>query len=153
MNWKGLLMPRILVALDDSLISLHAAHEAARLFPNGEFLAITVTRRSVPWIASGWDYGTVYPVVPFDLPEVGPYANEIAARAGEAGLPDAEILVSEGDPARAICAAAESHAVDVIVVGSHAKSALRRIVDPSVSLAVLHSATRPVLVVNAPASD
>jgi nucleotide-binding universal stress UspA family protein len=146
-------MPRILVALDDSLVSLRAAHEASRLFPNGEFLAITVTRRAVPWIATGWDYGAVYPVEPYDLPDVSLYVDELAALADEAGLADAEILVGDGDPARVICDAAESHSVDVIVVGSHDKGTLRRIVDPSVSQAVLHATDRPVLVVSTPQSD
>jgi nucleotide-binding universal stress UspA family protein len=140
-------MMRVLVAIDDTLVSLRAAREAARLFSSAEFLVINVTRRQVPWVA-GWEYGAAYSVEMSDLPAEGLHDDELGAFVTEAGLAVAEILtVENGDPARAICEAAEAHDVDVIVVGSHDKGVLRRLFDPSVSDAVVHGTYRPVLVV------
>ncbi|TML12798.1 MAG: universal stress protein [Actinobacteria bacterium] len=52
-----------------------------------------------------------------------------------------------GDPVVAIRRAATERDVDVIVVGSHDKNFLRRIVSPSVSRELAHKANRPVLIV------
>jgi nucleotide-binding universal stress UspA family protein len=49
---------------------------------------------------------------------------------------------------------ADEHDVDVIVVGSHDKTAWRRLFDPSVAADVVRDTSRPVLVVSGtPPSD
>jgi nucleotide-binding universal stress UspA family protein len=53
-----------------------------------------------------------------------------------------------GDPVQMIREAADEHDVDVIVVGSHDKSALRRIFDPSVAAGLIRATHRPVVVVS-----
>jgi len=73
---------------------------------------------------------------------------DLTALAQGAGVADPEIVAIAGDPVTRICAAAEEHGVDVIVVGSHDKSALRRLVDPSVAAGVVRATYRPVLVVS-----
>ena len=141
-------MVKVLIALDESSIALRAAHEAEKLFPGAEFLVVNVTRRVVPWIGGG-SFGTVYPVYPVELPPV-PHIeeDELNALAEDVGLDDAEILQVEGDPATAICDAAHAHDVDVVVVGSHDKGVLRRLLDPSVAHAVVQGTYKPVLVVS-----
>lgn len=141
-------MAKVLIAVDDSLVSLRAAREGARLFGTAEFLVINVARRLVPWV-SGWEYGAAYPLEISDLPAEGLDEDELGALAVEAGLGPAEVLKVEAvDPAQAICEAAEEHDVDVIVVGSHDRGILKRLLNPSVSHAVLEGTYRPVLVVN-----
>jgi nucleotide-binding universal stress UspA family protein len=49
---------------------------------------------------------------------------------------------------RPLCKVADRHDVDVIVVGSHDKTGLRRLFDPSVADGVVHRSPRPVLVVS-----
>ncbi|MEO8698052.1 MAG: universal stress protein [Acidimicrobiales bacterium] len=69
-------------------------------------------------------------------------------------MSDAEALTTTGNPVRLVCLAAEDHDVDVIVVGSHDKSALRRLIDPSVAVGIVRETYRPVLVVSGePPSD
>ncbi len=140
-------MTKVLVALDESPTSLRAAREAARLFPNAEVLVVNVIRQVVPWGLVG-EFGAVYPVALVDLPVEEQSTDEIVALAGSAGLDDVEVITVEGDPAAAICAAAEAHDVDVVVIGSHHKGMLRRLFDPSVAEAVVHRTHRPVLVVS-----
>jgi nucleotide-binding universal stress UspA family protein len=69
-------------------------------------------------------------------------------RAQVAGVPHPVALASSGDPVIQICRAAEDHDVDVIVVGTHHKTALRQLFDPSVSTGVVRESLRPVLVVS-----
>jgi nucleotide-binding universal stress UspA family protein len=137
---------KILVALDASPASLRAAHEAGRLFPDAEFLVVNVTRRVVPWVAEG-EFGTVYPATIYAFNE-GLEPEEVMAAAEAAGLDDVAALRLAGDPADAICAAADAHDVDAVVVGSHDYGVLRRLFDPSVAQAVVRGTFRPVLVVS-----
>ena len=140
-------MQKILVALDESPISLRAARAASALFPDAEFLVINVTRLVVPWVMAG-EFGAVYPMRSADIAALTPDEAELEAIAHEAGIDDPVVLTPVGDPATSICEAAERHDVDVIVVGSHDKGVLRRLMDPSVAEAVVHGSHRPVLVVS-----
>lgn len=56
-------------------------------------------------------------------------------------------LVREGDPATEIVRVADEEACDAIVIGSHGRSGLGRLLIGSVADAVLRKATCPVLVV------
>jgi nucleotide-binding universal stress UspA family protein len=138
---------RILIALDESLISLRAAREAGRLFGDAEYMVVNVTRHAVPWVAAG-AFGTVYPVPLTELRPSRLDEDELRTLAEQAGIHAAEVLPEFGDPASAICDAAEEHDVDVVVVGSHDKGVLRRLIDPSVAQAVVRGTDRPVLVVS-----
>jgi nucleotide-binding universal stress UspA family protein len=61
------------------------------------------------------------------------------AQAEEAGVPDPDVLMTAGDSVTRICAVADDQDVDVIVVGSHDKTALRRLFDPSVAAGATRS--------------
>jgi nucleotide-binding universal stress UspA family protein len=138
---------RILIALDESAISRRAASEARRLFPNGEFLVVNVSRRVVPWLVTG-EFGMVYPAENVLLHDDGLDEEHLTSLAEAAGINPTDVLTIVGDPAHTICQAADDHDVDVVVVGSHDKGVLRRLVDPSVAQAVVQGTYRPVLVVS-----
>ena len=143
---------KVLVALDETAASKHAAHVAGRLFagPDTEFLALSVARVPTAWADP---FGGVYALPQSfwdDLPFDGMSEQEIADVADASGIGEAEAIIDVGGPVERIVAAADEHDVDVIVVGSHDKGFLRRLVDPSISEGVVHRTSRPVLVVNAP---
>jgi nucleotide-binding universal stress UspA family protein len=138
---------KVLVALDDSTISLRAAREAVRLFPGAEFLVVNVNRRPVPWLAPG-PFGATYATSFVDLPPVGLDDEALAERAHASGIDDPETITTVGEPASAICDAAEEHDVDVVVIGSHDKGVLGRLLHPSIAHAVVSGTHRPVLVVS-----
>jgi nucleotide-binding universal stress UspA family protein len=142
---------KVLVALDQSPISLRAAREAARLFPGAEFLVVNVARTLSPWVMAG-EFGSVYSPSVEEL-VARPDESELVAYAETAGLDEAAILTAEGDPATAICLAADDHDVDVVVVGSHDKGVLGRLFDPSVAQTVVQGTYRPVLVVSGTPPD
>ena len=147
---------RILIALDESPVSSRAAREAARLFSasGAEFLVINVARVPIPW-AAGAGFGMVAPL-PLDSRWLEPAEEskaELTARAEQAGVPDPEAIATSGDVVTVICAAAEEHDADVIVVGSHGKSTWSRLFDPSISAGVVRETKRPVLVVSGEAPE
>lgn len=177
-------MVNVLIALDDSPVSIRAAREAVRLFSqtDSRFFVINVATLPVPWVGAA-GFGAVTPMViqPHWLDtevaaetdrgddgdvreararDVADGADRIEdqrlveAWAEEAGVPAADVEVRAGDAVIEICRAADEHDVDVIVVGSHDKSALRRLFDPSVASGVVRASHRPVLVVSGdPAAD
>ncbi|HUP73997.1 MAG TPA: universal stress protein [Acidimicrobiales bacterium] len=140
---------KILIALDESPVSLRAAREAGRLFGDADYLVVNVTRHVVPWVAAG-GFGTVYPIPLTELRPSGLDEEELRALVEHVGIEASEVLPEFGDPATAVCDAAEEYDVDVVVVGSHDKGVLRRLLDPSVAQAVVRGTDRPVLVVSGP---
>ncbi len=159
-------MTRVLVAVDDSESSVHAAETAHRLFGDtAEYFAVNVTNivdlASIPWYGAGWGspyaapYGAVWAYrsdVTLDPDGVadGEKTAEAQARevADESGLKGAEVVGEEGDPADAVLRAAEEHHVDVIVVGTHHRGWFDRLVRPSVSKEIIKESKVPVLVVH-----
>ena len=75
-------------------------------------------------------------------------AQRLVARSRAAGI-DASFMVWTGEPGESIVAAAASEAADIIVVGSHGRSRIGRMVAGSVSDHVVRHAPCPVLVVRA----
>jgi nucleotide-binding universal stress UspA family protein len=73
-------------------------------------------------------------------------ASAVVAEARAAGA-DATFLVWTGDPGTAVLEAAEAEDADAIVMGSHRRDPLRRVLLGSVSDHVLHHARRPVVLV------
>ena len=73
-------------------------------------------------------------------------AHEIATRARQAGI-DARYLVWEGDPAEVILEAAAAEEPDVVVMGSHGRGPIGRLIMGSVSRRVSDGASCRVVVV------
>jgi nucleotide-binding universal stress UspA family protein len=73
-------------------------------------------------------------------------ARMLAERARAAGA-NATFLVWEGDPAEVILAASEAEDIDVVILGSHRRGLLGRLVLGSMSARVSEQARCPVLVV------
>jgi len=74
---------------------------------------------------------------------------EAKAEAERVGLA-VETVLRSGDPAGEICAVAASERARLLVIGSHGHGAVLSVLLGSVSSAVLHRASCPVVVVRAP---
>src|SRR4051794_26989379 len=145
---------RVLVATDGSEASFEAARAAVGLFPDGEFLLVTVIDEQEDPMADAGGFE-------------GPAMNETEARdehradvvGAQGALADTatafgasavhqRILEQRGEGRGAkLCAAADEEAADVVVVGSHGHGVLADALLGSVSNYVVHHSTRPVLVV------
>ena len=147
-------MPKVLVALDESELSVHVARVAKRLFagPGTELLAISVATVPTLWADP---FGGVHTLKgdsdgDDDILTENDLEVRLADVMKEADLQPDETLLEVGGPVERICAAAEDFDVDVIVVGTHDKGFFRRMIDPLVSEGVLTHTTRPVIVVHPP---
>jgi nucleotide-binding universal stress UspA family protein len=148
-------MPKVLVALDESDLSVHVARVAKRLFagPATEFLAISVATVPTLWADP---FGGVHTLKgDYDGDDDVLTENDLEVRLAdiekEADFEPDQTLREVGEPVERIVAAAEDYDVDVIVVGTHDKGFFRRMIDPLVSEGVLTHTTRPVIVVHPPA--
>jgi nucleotide-binding universal stress UspA family protein len=140
-------MKPIVLATDGSPSAAAATTKAIDLAHELDAPLIVATIWQITYEPVGLAFG---PVVP-DLDSVGrERAIEIAAKAEEearaAGV-EVEIEVRHGIPGHEICAIANTYDAQLIVLGSHGWGAFRRLLFGSVSTAVLHHATQPVLVV------
>ncbi len=70
----------------------------------------------------------------------------IVAKLSQAGI-QAEALILHEDPRQAICQTAETRGCDLIVMGTHHHSAIRRALLGSVSSYIAHHAPAPLLLV------
>lgn len=77
-------------------------------------------------------------------------AQRLVARSRAAGI-EAAFMVWTGEPGESIVAAAAAETADIVIVGSHGRSRIGRMVAGSVSDHVVRHAPCPVLVVRASA--
>lgn len=168
--------PRVLLAVDDSELSLRAAKVAHHLFGDrAKYFVISVGPQAL--LLPGGDpmmFGVPYPMVPLAMPGLaiaptmatdGHHGVELptddAAPSGvdraeadarsvsdAADLPAGSVAIgATGDPVEQIRAAANDEAIDVIVVGASSGKWWQHFLDPSVSKSVVRHADRPVLIV------
>jgi nucleotide-binding universal stress UspA family protein len=134
----------VLLATDLGHASADAAERAIDLAAQleAELLIVSVIDdgRSVP------DGGAVPPRVDQVRDERNSVAQALVMQARRAGVA-ARFLIWQGDPGESITAAAESESCDLIVVGTHGRTGLRRSLAGSVSDYVIRNASCPVLVV------
>jgi nucleotide-binding universal stress UspA family protein len=135
---------RLLLATDLSSASQRAAEEAIRLaVDTGAQLVVLSVIDPRHLRLPG---GIVLRRVDQERSRIEVGVQRLVAQARQAGV-HATFLVWEGDPAEAILAASESEGVDAIVLGSHGRGLLARLVLGSTSTRVSEQATCRVLVV------
>jgi len=135
---------RLLLATDLSTASDRAADEAIRLaVESGATLVILSVvdprRLRLPG-------GRFLRRIDQERSRIEASAGLLADRARSAGA-RATFLVWEGDPAEVILAASEAEDVDVVILGSHRRGLLGRLMLGSISTQVSEQARCPVLVV------
>jgi nucleotide-binding universal stress UspA family protein len=135
---------RLLLATDLSAASERAADEAISLAieSHAQLVVLSVIdpgRLSLPG-------GRILRRIDQERSRIEAGVQAIVTRALAAGARTA-FLVWEGDPAETILAAAEAEDVDVIVLGSHRRGLLGRLILGSTSARVSEGARRRVLVV------
>jgi nucleotide-binding universal stress UspA family protein len=141
---KSIDMRRLMLATDLSSASERAADEAIRLAVENKaelvvFSVIDPGRLRLPG-------GVFLRRIDQERSRIDIGVQKLVRRAQAAGA-RATFLVWEGDPAELILAAAEAEKIDAIVLGSHRRGLLGRLVLGSVSTCVSEEARCQVLVV------
>ena len=131
---------RIMVPLDGSRLAEVALREAFDLARHGAMLllmrAAQASRR--PTTDPTESQAAV-------VREADGYLASIAARARQAGARKVETVVWYGTPAESIIEAARTWSIDLIIMTSHARRGLGRLVLGSVAETVLRGTTTPLL--------
>ena len=139
-------MARVLVPFDDSEPAREALEYSFELFPNGEFVALTVADTSaVPFIPNSADDETDEQVEEMlaEATEQLRVAEEIADERGE----PLETYTRIGSPSQEIVDFAEENGIDHVVIGSRGRSGVKRILLGSVAEVVVRHSSVPVTVV------
>ena len=137
---------RLLLATDLSSASERAADEAIRMAVDldAELVVLSVIdpgRLRLPG-------GVFLRRLDQERSRIEASVQQLVGRARRAGA-KATFLVWEGDPAEAILAASDAEGVDAIVLGSHGRGLLGRLVLGSTSTQVSEQATCRVIVIGA----
>ena len=143
---------RILVALDGSKLAecaIAPACEIARKFANDLIVlrVIGVARQAAVPAGAGSPQPDLQSVeAEFEREAAQDYLRDIQARFLSAGVKvKAEVVM--GEPATAIKAMAEDQNVDLIVMSTHGRSGILRLLYGSVAEAVLRGAHTPLLLI------
>jgi len=138
---------KIMVAIGDDPVAEHAAEvgvELARAV-GGKIALVCVVDRTIA--------DTAAPEIPREdlMDEARGHARQVITVLTERLVPDgsAAIFSPEGVPAEEIVKAAEEWSADLVVIGSHGRGALGRVLLGSVAESVMRHAPCPVLVVRA----
>ncbi len=140
----------VLIGTDGSPLALQAAQRAMSLLCRPDHVTLLTVLTEVPGDDAGGIEGSVYSPEEQEREWRAENSEAEAELDRTAALIDAtrvDKLVEVGDVAATICATAEKLGVDAIVVGSHARGTLGRLLLGSVSEHVVRHAPCPVLVV------
>lgn len=136
---------RILVAIDSSPLAARAVSVAIELAKSlGSDLAFVNVVNPAEGVAP--EGGLPAGVLLEDLRQHARQTLDTALARAEVAPPPWSFL-KEGQPASEIVAAAKEWGSDLIVIGTHGRTGLRRVVLGSVAQAVVHEAPCPVLLV------
>jgi nucleotide-binding universal stress UspA family protein len=146
----------VLIATDGSQLSIDAARRGVALLAQPTSVTLLTVLTEVPGDDAGGFEGSVYSPEEQEklwAAEQREAADELARTA--AALTGCEIdrRIELGDVATTICRVAEELPADVIVVGSHGRTGLKRMLLGSVSEHVVRHSPCPVLVVHERPAD
>jgi universal stress protein A len=135
-------------ASDDAEQVLQAATDLDRK-ADGAFHVVTVIPPMMDGVSSmgGASFAAALPLKDMESSLTREISTGVSERAARFGIPPERVAVLYGRPAAEIQARAEQLSADLIVVGSHARRGLARVVLGSTANAVLHGAACDVLTV------
>jgi nucleotide-binding universal stress UspA family protein len=141
----------VLIATDGSDVSIEAAKRGCELLVGAEVLTLlSVTSDDIAGDDAGGIEGPVLTAeeeAKLQAEELAHAHDELARTAAALPRKGVTAVIEAGDPADVICRTAERLGADVIVVGSHGRTGLGRLLLGSVSEHVVRHAPCPVLVV------
>ena len=136
---------KILIPLDGSSLAELALDKVGQLAAK-EHTTITLLRAAEAHVMPPLDPVEAQIAV---VREAEDYVNRIAARLRERGFKKVETSIWYGAPAAAIVEAAEVQKPDLIVMSTHGRSGLGRLILGSVAESVVRGTTAPILLLRA----
>jgi nucleotide-binding universal stress UspA family protein len=137
-------MKRVLVPIDGSEGSQEAVDHAVSEFPDAEIVLLHV----IDPVGSGYDAESVVPGLSEEwYASHEETAEELFEKARERTGREFETATEVGRPSREIVEYAESEGIDHVVMGSHGRSGMARLLLGSVAETVVRRSPVPVTVV------
>lgn len=138
----------VLVAVDDSEPAWKALDHALETFDDAQLTALHVVD-PVDLVYGDMEGGYFDQAILESAKDTGEaFLEEVADHAAEAGRgDDLETVLHVGQPSREIVEYAAEHDVDHVVVGSHGRSGVSRVLLGSVAEAVARRAEAPVTII------
>ncbi|HEY5171317.1 MAG TPA: universal stress protein [Acidimicrobiia bacterium] len=140
----------VLIATDGSPSSIEAARKAGEILRAADHVTLVSVLTEIPGDDAGGFEGSVYSAGEQDQlwkQEMAEAGEEIERTAAALTTTNIDKRIEVGDVSGNVCRVATELNVDVIVVGSHGRGGLSRILLGSVSEQVVRHAPCPVLVV------
>ena len=142
----------VIVAIDGSDLALHAAEQGVALLqPIGQVVLCTVIEPSDPTlvVGTGTASGVMSPAEldTLEMARQNEAHEHLEAAAKALDLPNAEQLLSIGDPPVALCELATERGANAIVMGTRGRGGIKRALLGSVSDHVVRNAPCPVVIV------
>lgn len=138
---------RILIPLDGSALAEAALTKAMELAEGAESLKVILLRSAEAHTFPGADPTDAQVKV---VREAEEYLATVADRLKREGITDVEPVVWYGSPAYSIVEGARLYNADLIVMSTHGRSGLGRLILGSVAESVLRGTTTPILLVRLP---
>ncbi|MCA9571591.1 MAG: universal stress protein [Myxococcales bacterium] len=144
---EGWRVDRVVVPVDLSDLSMYAVETALKLAPASGVHVVTVLE-PLSAIEPGVIYGTIN-----DADRAARVRATLERTLEERGIRGVHLDVRTGPPGVTICDYAEEISAGLIVVPSHGRTGLRRLLIGSVAEVIVRHATVPVLVLRLPKTE
>lgn len=137
----------VMIAVDNTADSIDTIHTARRLFgDDADYTVASIGEPSAHLAAYDPAGLTAFDIHALDVDNATRAAALATEAATRAGLDTANITAQVGPPGPQLCELARELAVDVIVVGSHDRGWLSRLLIPSTHTYLTNHAPCPVLI-------
>ena len=147
----------VLVPLDGSALAECTLSHVKTLFKDGslgEVTLLNVVKVDLPWAMGGADEGGPY-TTPIDLNAIREplfiasrkYLEDIESRLASEGIKVKTESLEGNRPADTITEYAQKQGMDMIIIGTHGHTGLKKLMLGSVAFAVLHQSHIPVLLI------
>ncbi len=144
--------PKVLVPLDGSALAecaLRHVRGLARDGSMGEATLLNIVRIDIPW---GGEFGTraavdINAIRERALGNARKYLEKMESQLGADGVNVQTAAVEDNWPAYAILDYAKNHGMDLIVMATHGRTGIKKMMLGSVALKVLHESPVPVLLI------
>jgi nucleotide-binding universal stress UspA family protein len=148
---------KILVPLDGSALAECTLSHVKSLYKDGsvgEVTVLNVVKLDVPWVVRGVDEYSEHPKV-IDVNAIRErvftasrkYLAAIESRLGSEGIKVKTDSVEGNRPADTITEYAQEKGMDMIIIGTHGYTGLKKLMLGSVAFGVLHQSHIPVLLI------
>ena len=145
---------KVLVPLDGSALSECTLSHVKNLFKDGsvgEVTLLNVVKVDLPWLAMGRDR----PTKPIDINAIRKplfaaskkYLADIESRLVSEGIKVKTESLEGNRPANTITEYAQEKGMDMIIIGTHGYTGLKKLMLGSVAFGVLHQSHIPVLLI------